>query len=162
MRNLIPWGFGKGRNPGLVHDAPNALVALHREMNRLIDETFRGIDTPVPFGSLLNWPTVELVETDGELRVSAELPGLDDDDVEVLLSDGVLTLRGEKKSEIADEQRQFSERIYGRFERQIRLGTEVEEDKATASFENGVLTVTLPKTEKAKPRTRRIAINGRA
>jgi HSP20 family protein len=103
---------------------------------------------------------LELAETDKAVTVSAEIPGLDEKDVEVTLADGVLTIRGEKKSEIEDKQRQFSERSYGRFERRIAIGREVDEDKVEASFRNGVLTVTLPKTERAQSRARRIAING--
>lgn len=162
MRDLIPWGrSGHGRTT-LFRDEPgNPFLTLHREVNRLFDETFRSFDSPVPFGSLFGWPNVELTETDREIRVSAELPGLDEDDVEVLLTDGMLTLRGEKRSEVDDEQRRFSERVYGRFERQIRIGSEIDQDKVTASFKNGVLTVILPKTEKAQSQIRRIAVNGK-
>jgi HSP20 family protein len=77
----------------------------------------------------------------------------------VLLEDGVLTLRGEKKSETEDTGRQFSERYYGRFERRLALGREVEQDNVAATFKNGVLTVTLPKTAKAQANAKRIAIN---
>jgi HSP20 family protein len=76
----------------------------------------------------------------------------------VILEDGVLTLRGEKRSETEDKDRQFSERYYGRFERRIPLGYEVTEDKVDARFRNGVLTVTLPKSEKAQSQVKRIAI----
>jgi HSP20 family protein len=93
---------------------------------------------------MAGWPQVEVVESDKDIRVSAELPGLGDKDVEVLMHDGVLTIRGEKKSEIEDKERAFSERYYGRFERRIPLSREIEEDKVDASFRNGVLTVTLP------------------
>jgi HSP20 family protein len=81
--------------------------------------------------------------------------------VEVLLDDDVLTLRGEKRSETEDKDRQFSERFYGQFERRIALGTEVEEGKIDARFKNGVLTITLPKTERAQSRAKRIAINAK-
>jgi HSP20 family protein len=91
--------------------------------------------------------------------VSAEIPGMDEKDVEVLLNDGNLVIRGEMKSETEDKERQFSERFYGRFERQIPVGTDIEEDKIEASFKNGVLTVTLPKTERAQAKAKRIAIN---
>ena len=74
----------------------------------------------------------------------------------------MLTLRGEKRSETEDKDKQFSERFYGRFERRIPLGLEIEEDKVSAEFRNGVLTVTLPKTERARARARRIAINGKS
>ena len=104
-------------------------------------------------------PTSRFSETDKEIRVTAEAPGLDEKDIEVLLDDGVLTLRGEKKSETEDKDRQFSERHYGRFERRFGLGREVDEDNVAATFKNGVLTVTLPKTEKAQANAKRIAIN---
>ncbi len=76
----------------------------------------------------------------------------------MLLEDNSLVLRGEKVSETEDKNRQFSERFYGRFERRIPLSTEVDESKANATFKNGVLTVTLPKSAKAK--TKRINIKG--
>ncbi len=90
--------------------------------------------------------------------MTAEVPGLEEKDIEVLLDDGVLTLKGEKRSETEDKEKQFSERYYGRFERRIPLGTEVKEDQVDATFKNGVLTVTLPKTEKAQSQVKRIAI----
>jgi HSP20 family protein len=71
----------------------------------------------------------------------------------------MLTLKGEKRSETEDKDRQFSERYYGRFERHIPLGAEIQADKAEARFTNGVLTVTLPKNPEAQPKARRIAIN---
>ncbi|WP_147029558.1 Hsp20/alpha crystallin family protein, partial [Methylobacterium oxalidis] len=93
-------------------------------------------------------------------RVSAELPGLDEKDVELTIDDGVLTLRGEKRAETTDTQRGYSERSYGRFERVLALPFAVEEDKVEATFRNGVLSVTLPRSAKAPERGRRIAING--
>jgi HSP20 family protein len=105
------------------------------------------------------WPSVEVTETDKDMRVAAELPGLEGKDVEVLMEDGALTIRGEKKSEVDDKERQFSERYYGRFERRIPLGFEVEAEKVGADFKNGVLTVTLPKSAKAQAAAKRIAIN---
>lgn len=97
--------------------------------------------------------------TDSQLQVSAELPGLDEKEVEVVVEDGVLTIREEKKSETEDKGRRFSERYYGRFQRSIALPFQVEEDKAEATFKNGVLSVTLPKSPNAKDRAKRIAIN---
>jgi HSP20 family protein len=162
VRDLIPWGRASHRAPTLFRDEPaSPILALHREMNRLFDDAFRSFDVP-SLGRSLGWPNVEISETDKELRVAAELPGLEEKDVEVLLADDVLTLRGEKKAEVEDKERQFSERFYGRFERRIPLGTEVEEDKVAASFKNGVLTVTLPKSASAQTKTKRIAINGGA
>ncbi|MGY2903393.1 HSP20 family molecular chaperone IbpA [Bradyrhizobium sp. URHC0002] len=94
-----------------------------------------------------------------EVKVLAELPGLDQNDVAIELSDGVLTISGEKKSETEDKERRFSERYYGRFERRIPVD-DVDQDKVAASFKDGVLTVTLPKLPTAQRKVRRIAING--
>ena len=90
--------------------------------------------------------------------MTAEIPGLEEKDVEVLIDDGVLTLKGEKRSETEDEEKQFSERFYGRFERRIPLGVEVEEDKIDARFKSGVLSIVLPKSAKAQSQVKRIAI----
>jgi HSP20 family protein len=92
--------------------------------------------------------------------VIAELPGLEQKDVEVELANDVLTISGEKKSETEDKERLFSERYYGRFERRIPVD-DVDQDKVAASFNNGVLTVTLPKSPTAQQKVKRIAINGK-
>lgn len=166
VRDLIPWGRSNNQAPTHYRDAEqHPFLTLHREMNRLFDDVLRGFDAPLTAfgrspGWSSNWPDVEVSESDKELRVTAEVPGLEEKDVEVLLDDGVLTLRGEKRSEVEDKDRQFSERFYGRFERRIPLGTEIEEDRVTASFKNGVLSVTLPKNVQAQSRARRIQING--
>ncbi len=166
VRDLIPWGRGSSQAPGPFRGyETNPFLALHREVNRLFDEVFRSFDGAFPGTGRLSswgagWPTVEVADTDKEVRVTAEVPGLDEKDIEVLLADGVLTLRGEKRSESEDRERQFSERFYGRFERRIPLDAEIEEDKASASFRNGVLTVSLPKTAQAQTKARRIAIKG--
>ena len=164
VRDLIPWNRGNNQRPMIYRgDDMDPFLSLHRNVNRLFDEVFRGFDTPSVFGQMMPnngvWPSVEFSETDKEIRVTAEVPGLEEKDIEVLLEDGVLTLRGEKKSETEDKNRQFSERYYGRFERRLALGREVEENKVAATFKNGVLTVTLPKTEKAQTNAKHIAIN---
>jgi HSP20 family protein len=164
VRDLIPWGREESRIPNLFRDSErDPFLSLHREVNRLFDDVFRRFDGGLPsvgrassFGG--NWPSVEISDNDKEIRVTAEVPGMEEKDIEVLLDDGVLTLRGEKRSETEDKDRQFSERYYGRFERRIPLGYEIEEDKIDARFRNGVLSVTLPKTAKAQSQAKRIAI----
>jgi HSP20 family protein len=167
MKDLIPWSRAENRTPALYRDT-DPFMALHREVNRLFDDVFRGFDNfgtgrfpSLAAGRSIGWPNVEVSETDKEIRVTAELPGLEEKDVEVLLNDDVLTLRGEKRSETEDRDRQFSERFYGQFERRIALDAEVDEDKVEARFKNGLLTVNLPKTERAQSKAKRIAINGR-
>jgi len=127
-------------------------------MNRLFDDFWRDFSPPSFEANSFGWPNVELWETDKEVKVEAELPGLDDKDIELLLNNGILTIRGEKKSESEDKNRHMSERFYGRFERQIALPTEVQEDKIAASFKKGVLTVTLPKSPEAARKVTRIPV----
>ena len=103
------------------------------------------------------WPSIEFNETDKAVTISAELPGLSEKDVQVEIANGVLRLRGEKKSERTENGRYFSERYYGSFERQIPLDGVVEE-KAEAKFHDGVLTITLPKSEEARSAVKRIPI----
>jgi HSP20 family protein len=164
VRDLIPWGREESRVPSLFRDNErDPFLSLHREVNRLFDDVFRGLDGGLPSVGRVspfngNWPSVEISDNDKEIKVTAEVPGMEEKDIEVLLDDGVLTLRGEKRSETGDKDRQFSERYYGRFERRIPVGCEVQEDEVDARFRNGVLTVTLPKTEKAQSQVKRIAI----
>ena len=160
MRDLIPWNTRRSGAPDLYRESMSPFLTLHREMNRLFDDAFSSFDTPALFGGMTNWPSIEVTETDKELRVSAELPGLEEKDVEVLVADGALTIRGEKKSEVNDQERHFSERFYGSFERRIPVDLEVEPDKVKANFRNGVLDVTIPKSAKAQQKSRRIPING--
>jgi HSP20 family protein len=165
IRDLIPWN-NRGREVSVRrNEEMTPFLTLHREMNRLFDEVFRGFDL-TPFGSdrslngAMGWPNIEMSETEKDVKVTAELPGLEEKDVDLELANGVLAIRGEKKIETEDKDRLFSERYYGRFERRIPVD-DVEGDKVTASFKNGVLTVTLPKSQTAQQRVKRIAINGK-
>lgn len=158
VRDLIPWG--RSRVPARHGDDFAPFLSLHREVNRLFDDFFRGAGSPLAFDRGLGWPNVEIAETNTEVRVTAELAGLEEKDVELVFANGALTIRGEKKVETEDDERRFSERYYGRFERLIPVDAEVEEDKITASFKNGLLTVTLPKSQSAPSHTGRIPING--
>ncbi len=165
ISDLIPWN-NRGRQVGIRRgEETNPFLTLHREMNRLFDDVFRGFDlAPLSTDRFLEraggWPNIEVSETEKEVKVTAELPGLEEKDVDVELANGVLAIRGEKKTEKEDEGRLFSERYYGHFERRIPI-EDVDEDKVSASFKNGVLTVTLPKSPAAQQKVKRIAINGR-
>ena len=129
VKDLIPWGRSRSSVPSMMpSDEVSPFVALHREMNRLFDDVFNRFDPGMP--SLLgrtpgwlggSWPSLEVNASDNEVRVSAELPGMDEKDIEVLVDNDVLTIRGEKKSESEDQGRRLSERYYGRFERSIAL-----------------------------------------
>ena len=170
FRDLIPWSRQENRLPVPVSaerdrdDNTHPLLSLHHEVNRLFDAAFHGFGVPSRgrYGRSLSWPNLELGETDTQIQITAELPGLDEKDVEIIVEDGALTLRGEKRSEIEDKDRGYTERSYGRFERRIGLPKEIDRDRANVTFRNGVLTVTLPKTEAANENARRIPVNGKA
>jgi len=160
IRDLVPWT--KGQQLSTRQEPFDPFLTLHREMNRLFDDVFCGFGPLGRLGDSLMegqfaWPRLELSETDKAVKVSAELPGLSEKDVQVEIANGVLSIRGEK-AERSDESKFVSERYYGSFERQISLEG-VEEDKAQADFKNGVLTVTLPKSEQSNHNVKRIAIN---
>lgn len=163
VRDLIPWGRTRSSVPATGAGSEfSPFLTLHREMNRLFDDAFSRFETGMPsvFSRSPSWPSLEVNATENEVRVSAELPGLEEKDVEVLVDGDVLTIRGEKRSETEDKGRHFSERYYGRFERSLALPFEVEDGKARAAFKNGVLTVTLPKSARAEERAKRIPIAG--
>jgi HSP20 family protein len=168
ITDLIPWKKKEPAERGeqsSSQDEAYPLVTFQQEMNRLFDDFFGG-SALAPFGALgEGWnvfsPKVDVVETDAEIRVSAELPGLDDKDIDVSLSRGELTISGEKKHEKEEQGRGYyrSERSFGSFRRSISLPGEVVTDKVDAVFKNGVLTITLPKT--AKKARKRITIKHR-
>ncbi|QFU16930.1 Hsp20/alpha crystallin family protein [Microvirga thermotolerans] len=143
-------------------------LSLHREMNRLFDDVLRGTGLPATgsqgqggVGNFVN-ASMNVSETEKEIRITAELPGVTEQDIDVSLDDDVLTIRGEKKFERSDEKENFHfvERSYGTFQRSVRLPFPVDPEQVRAHFENGVLTVTLPKTAQQE-RSRRIQVQGR-
>lgn len=160
MRSLIPWTT---RSPANLTAERDPFAILHNEMNRLFDSASREFGRD--FGALDGfggWPRVDVTDAEDHVRVDAEVPGLTEKDVDLTLKDGVLTLSGERKVETEDDTRRVSERFVGRFTRQIPLGYEIDEDNVTASFANGELTVTLPKTAQAASDAKRIEITSAA
>jgi HSP20 family protein len=103
---------------------------------------------------------VDVVETEKEYQITAELPGLSEKDVEVVVADEILTIKGEKKEEKEEKAKNYylSERRYGAFKRSFQLPSGVDADKIEAGFQNGVLTLTLPKTPEAQKSEKKIAI----
>ena len=119
-------------------------TSLQREMDRLFDDFFRR-------GGLMR-PSVDVVETDDTVVVKAELPGMEPKDVDISVSGDKLTIKGERKAEKEEKGKTFyrMERCYGSFCRTVELPVSVEADKAKADYKNGVLEITLPKTEQVK------------
>lgn len=149
---LIRWEpFGSIRRR---RDVFSDLTGMQQEMNRLFDEFFG--ESRADEGSWL--PAVDVSETDNEMIIRAELPGMAQEDIELNLQENVLTLKGEKKKEEQEEQENFHrvERSYGGFSRTLTLPANVKAEQIQASFKDGVLLITLPKAEEAK--TKKIAI----
>ncbi len=160
--DLVPWNRKKDSLVTQAGEAP--IYALQKEVNRLFDEFWNSFDL-TPFRSIehlagARMPKVDITETDDEIIVSAELPGLDEKNIEVLLSRDTLTIKGEKKEEIEDKKKNYRhvERSYGAFQRTIALPSEIETEKVSATFKKGVLVVTLPKTMEAKKEVKKIAV----
>jgi HSP20 family protein len=128
------------------------MMTLREAMNRLFDDSFT---RPLSPGSESIVPAIDLYQTADEVVVNAAMPGLKADDVQISITADVLTLRGEFKQD--DDKKEATYHIrehrYGSFERSIMLPTDVQTEKAKADFENGVLTITLPKAETVKPKT---------
>jgi HSP20 family protein len=137
---------------------------LFTSLQREIDQVFRD------FGR--SWPTVaetrsgmmavkfNVAETDKEIEVTADVPGVDAKDIDVQLRDGVLTIKGEKKEEKDEKQKDYHlvERSYGMFERSFTLPADVVGDKIQANFDKGVLRIVLPKAPEAQSKVRKIAV----
>ena len=134
-----------------------------REVDRVFDRFF---GQGAAQGMTVWAPAVDVRETNDELQVTAELPGLAPQDVNVTVENGVLTISGEKKQEVRegteDSNYYLYERRYGRFERSFSLPRTVNADQVKARFDNGVLTIALPKAEAAKPRKVQIESNGKS
>ena len=130
------------------------LSTLREEMNRLFDSSFPGAgsgDTTLFSG----WsPALDVFQSSDAVTVKVELPGLKKEDIEISLEKGVLSISGERRHEqkLEDGESFRSERYFGRFHRSVAIPTTVEGDKVKASYTDGVLTVTLPKAEEAKPK----------
>ncbi len=154
------WRRSREDDPSLMRREDDPFVALRRDVARLFEDLWHGFDMPMAFrdGWSFFEPRVDVEETDEDVRITAELPGVDAKDLDVQLTDGTLVLRGEKREERGDRGRGWWERTYGAFERTIPLPCEVEVERASAKLEHGVLRVRLPKSEAARAHTRRIPV----
>ena len=133
-------------------DLFSELSRMQQEMNRFFDEFFGERRSELEEGAWM--PSVDVSETKTELKVRAELPGMTHDDIELNLQDNVLTLKGEKKQEKKEEKEDYqrTECCYGSFTRSFTLPASVDQDNVQATFKDGILEITLPKSEKAKPK----------
>lgn len=158
IKNLIP---SAKKDVPVRREEYDPFVLFRHEMNRLFDSFFHGFDIE-PFEKRFGGftPNVNVVEDEKEIKVTAELPGMDEKDIDVSLAKDSLTIKGEKKEEKEDKGKNYyrMERSFGSFTRMIPIPVEIDTDKAKAQFKKGVLTVTLPKTAKAIKETKKIPV----
>jgi HSP20 family protein len=164
-RSLTPFMFGGSQLGRPRGGAGVPYFSLLREMDRLFDETFRGaLGSADTGGSGVTaiTPRINVSETDQEIRIEAEMPGVSEDNVQVELIDDMLTIRGEQEEEHEEDRGQnyhVVERTYGTFVRSIQLPFAVKPEQIQASFQNGVLTVTVPKSA-AESKVHRVQLGG--
>jgi HSP20 family protein len=158
-RDLIPWNRGKQevqtRGQGR---------ALPSDVNRAFEEFWRAFAAPLSFGRLDvgddNLPRIDVRETEKEVDVEAELPGMDEGDIDVSVADGALVIRGEKKEEHETKDKGYlmKERMFGRIERVVPLPDGLDLDAAKATFKKGVLSVAIPRTSDAQKGVKHVAV----
>ncbi len=142
-----------------------SLFDLHKQMNRMFDDLLapedqggKGKDGKGKGGGATSWPSLEIAQDDNAIHISAELAGVSRDDIEIAMDDGMLVIAGEK-NRVSKNDDGYTERTYGRFERHVSVPANLDLEAAEADFEDGVLTVTLPKVEE-KSTARKITLNG--
>lgn len=140
MSNLIRW------------EPAREMMTLREAMDRLFDDAFT---RPISMTGNLSLPAIDMYQTDDELVVKAAVPGVKAEDVQISVTGDVLNIKGETKikEESKDKAWHIREQRWGSFERRIMLPTDVVADKAKAEFEDGILTITLPKAEEVRPKT---------
>ena len=163
LRNMVPFNRKRGNDlPVRRRRATDPFQQMHEEMDRLFEDflpdIWRGRSSAETGWELA--PDIDVQETGKEIRVTAELPGVEDKDIAVSVENDMLTIRGEKSEESEEKEGEYScrERRYGSFCRSIPLGAEIDADNAKADFKKGVLTVTLPKVKSAEESRKRIDV----
>jgi HSP20 family protein len=167
--NLIPWNWGKKNLPVRKENGSpseqTSYFSLQQDTNRAFENFFRTFETGMmmPFSELserMFQPRVEVKESSNDVRISVELPGIDDKDLDVSISETYLSIKGEKREEKEANTSGYyrMERTYGSFDRSIPFPCEIDKDKAEATFKRGVLIVTLPKTANSQQRIKKITV----
>lgn len=158
-RSFLPSLFGNDKA-----DTP-AFHSLHKEIDRVFDE-FKGLVPRFESGRLTDFngqivPRLDVSETDKAVEITAELPGVGEDDIDISVSSNILTLKGEKSAQKEEKEKDFHvvERSYGKFARTIPLSFDINPDDVDAKFADGVLAITVTKPPEIASKTRKIAIS---
>jgi HSP20 family protein len=182
LKKLAPWNWFKNEEEN-EHPVPikhtgksafypegrhDSVLQIHRDIDRLFDQFFRGFNLPMRGGfdafsalegNLLK-PRVDLSATDNEYLLTVEIPGVSEKDVSVDISNGAMTIKGEKKLEKEDKDKDYYriERSYGSFQRVLSLPEDVDQDNIQATFKNGVLSIAMPRKALPKGEVKKVAI----
>jgi HSP20 family protein len=165
-KSLLPF-FSRNWSLSRSSQDTDPFMAFRREMNRVFDDAFKGFDMPslagpafgrMPMRTLM--PQIDVSESEHEIQVAAELPGIDEKDVEVILADDMLTIRGEKKAEHEQRERDYHlmERSHGTFSRSLPLPFAADPSQVKAAFKNSVLTITIQKPKEVLEKQHRIEV----
>ncbi len=163
LGSLMPWRE-RAQMPATRDGAYDPFLSFRREMDRVFDDFLNSFGgramQPSSGGGRGLTPSIDVAESDKEVVVTADLPGLDNGDFEVTLTGDMLTIRGEKKEEREhqDGETYVAERRFGRFSRSLRLPFEVKDENVDAHYDKGVLTVRIPKPEGAPKAVRHIEV----
>lgn len=165
IKNILPWKKD-GRQVAVRKD--DQFGEMHRQMQTMFDDFFQGFGAISPWGrngdsglsGSLFYPRVDVSETSKEVKITADLPGMDEKDLDISLTREALTIKGERKTEREAKDKDFHrvERSYGSFQRVIPLPCAIDEKKVEASVKNGVLSITLPKSEETMRERRQIPV----
>ncbi|MDD3813166.1 MAG: Hsp20/alpha crystallin family protein [Desulfocapsaceae bacterium] len=185
IKKWIPWNWfqkeeeGSGKTAPVQHEGrqeqadtlTNPLQQFHQDIDRLFDQTFRGFGlssaifnpsfpSGLPHAAIILKPTLDLAVTDHEYTLTVEIPGVDEQDVKLEIVNDTLTIRGEKKQEKEEKEKNYyrMERSYGSFQRILCLPDDADQDNVKASFAKGILTVTLPRKTAPKSDVKHIEI----
>lgn len=164
--SLLP--FNRGRSVSRRPEEADPLLALRQEVSRVFDDFFSGMGLPSFVGlqpasavATILTPRMDVSESDNEVQIAVELPGIEEGDIAVTLDGDVLTIRGEKATERDEEERDYHivERAEGTFLRTLRLPFEADPEQVRADFKDGVLMITIPKPKEAQQKSRRIEVH---
>lgn len=168
LKDIAPWRWGGLRHPDEDnHPYPSILREideLHQEMNRIFENFWKSYDSKSVMAHAWHQddllPKVDETEDEQAIHVKVELPGMSEENVDLTLAGGMLTIRGKKEREKEEEQKDFyrKERSFGAFKRVLPIPAEVDESKIEARFEKGVLLIELPKTEESRSKIKHIPV----
>ena len=159
-RHITPWQRKRSSDLAVRRET-DPILSLQNEMNRMFETFFEDPFGMRPFEGWEGFaPSIDVYETDKEITVDVELPGMDEKDIDISLSNNLLTISGRKESEETEKDKSFyrHERSYGAFRRSIQLPDDVDENRIEASYKKGILKVVLPKTEQSVSQRRKIEI----